>query len=164
MKRVVAVSALFSLFLSGLAFAAERKFEASGEVVTVDPLYSRVTIRHGAIKGFSGDTETEFVVESSKELKGIETRDLVEFKITDRSGDVLISDLKKTGVAPPKDDRLHLGSAVQNVLVSTGEVAKAVTSPIAPAHDVTSAAVAAATDTTGSVLDEADGTVVKNKF
>jgi hypothetical protein len=130
----------------------------------VDPLYSRVTIAHKAIKGFSEKTQTEFVVASAGVLEGLSKRDLVEFTFVDRSGEALVGNIKKTGQAPPKDDKLKIGQAVQDVLEATGEVAKGVTTPIPPAHGVVSGAVGATTNVTGSVLENIEGPEVKQKF
>ena len=123
-----------------------------------------MTIKHGAIKGLSGDAETEFFVTSPELLKGIAKRDLVDFVILEEKGETRIEKLKKTGEAPPQDDRSELGKAMQGALVSTGEAAKTVTSPVMPVHEVVSGAVGATTDTTGAVLDEAEIPEVKRKF
>lgn len=168
MKKILALS-LPVFFVWNALYAlpssadASKRYETKGEVTSVDPLYSRVTLQHDAIKGFAGAGETEFTVESADLLKKIARGDLVNFTLVDKKGDVRVSQLTKTGVAPPKDDRLKVGQAVQDVLVATGEVAKTVTTPIPPAHGVVSGTVDAATDTTGAVLKDAT-TEVKKKF
>ena len=167
MKKMLVLALFFLVVFIAAAFAADQKktqFEASGEVVSADPLYGRVTIKHGAIKGLSGDAETEFFVTSPELLKGIAKRDLVDFVILEEKGETRIEKLTKTGEAPPQDDRSELGKAMQGALVSTGEAAKTVTSPVMPVHEVVSGAVGATTDTTGAVLDEAEIPEVKRKF
>lgn len=129
------------------------QYEAKGEITSVDPLYHRITIKHGMIKGLSGADETEFFVRSNDLLKNIHRRDLVEFTLTEQKGEVLVDKLVKTGVAEPVEET-KVGQVVQDVLVGTGEVAKGITSPIAPAHEVMSGAVDATTTATGSVLEE----------
>lgn len=165
MKKISSLLTILFLFGAAAAVpAAESRFKSSGEVVSADPLYARVTIRHGAIKGFSGDAETEFAVASTDLLKGVRRRDLVEFEFTEEGGDARIDRLTRTGVAPPEEDPLPIGRAVQDVLEATGEVAKGLTSPVPPAHEVVSGTVGAATDATGSVLEDAKGPAVKKDF
>lgn len=168
MKKILALSLPVLFVWNTLcvlpSFAdSTKRYETKGEVTSADPLYGRVTIQHDAIKGFASAGQTEFSVESAALLKNIARGDLVNFTLVDQKGDVRVSQLVKTGVAPPKDDRLKVGQAVQDVLVATGEVAKTVTSPIPPAHGVVSGAVGATTDTTGAVLKDAT-TEVKQKF
>ena len=164
MKKMFFIFVL-SLSMVGVLYAALKPthFESSGEVTSVDPLYSRITIKHPAIKGYSGDGEAEFFVSSPDLLKGISKGDLVTFSIADEKGDTWIDKISKTGVAPVKDESTPLGRAVQEVLVTTGEVAKTVSSPIAPAHEVVSGAVGATTQATDSVLHDATPEV-KKKF
>ncbi len=153
---------ILCLILSGAgltpAQAKTTEYQGKGEVISVDPPYQRLTIRHGAIKGFSGDTETEFALAASDLFNGINKRDLVEFTVVDTNGDVKIEKIKKTGEAPP-EEKTKLGKVVQDMLVTTGEVAKGVTTPIPPAHEVVSGTVGATTHVTGSVLNEADSEV-----
>ena len=164
MKKMFLMLVLF-LCAAGTfqAVAKPSQFESKGEVTSVDPLYSRVTIKHPAISGFSGDAETEFFVSSADLLKGISKGDLVDFTIVDEKGDTLIEKITRTGVAPVKDETLPLGRAVQGVLEATGEAAKTVSSPIAPAHEVVSGTVGATTGATDSVLHDASPDV-KKKF
>lgn len=167
MKKAKVFFLLFFLTVCMQAWALDaqqKNYEGSGEVTSVDPLYSRVSIKHSPIKGFRGGPETEFFVSSSDILKTIHPRDLVDFTITEAKGEAMISKMTITGQAPIKDDRLQVGKAVQEVLVATGEVAKTVTGPLPPANQVVSGAVGATTDTTGSVLEEADGAELKTKF
>lgn len=164
MKKTSLILVLL-LFTASQGYADQKltRFETNGEVTSVDPLYSRITIKHPAIKGFSGDTETEFFVSSADLLKGVSKGDLVDFVITDEKGDARIEKIKKTGVAPVKDDSTSLGRAVQGALVTTGEVAKTISSPIAPAHEVISGTVGATTGATDNVLHDA-APDVKKKF
>ena len=82
---------LFGVFLVLLSFspaslwAASRpkSFSGNGEVLSADPLYSRITIEGGAIKGFSQGGKNEFVVSSPELLKGLATHDLVAFDISE---------------------------------------------------------------------------------
>ncbi len=164
MKKVfVILSFLFFTPSILLAVSKETFYEGTGEVTSVDPLYSRVTIKHGAIKNFEGDAETEFFVQSPDLLKGITKRDLVSFRLVNEKGDVRIEKITKTGEAPLKDDSVPLGRVVQGVLVSTGEAVKTVSTPLAPAHEAVSGAVDATTDATDSVLHDASPEV-KQKF
>ena len=164
MKKVFEVF-LFLFLIPSILLAASKEthFEGSGEVTSVDPLYSRVSIKHGAIKNFEGDTETEFFVQSPDLLKGITRRDLVSFTLVNDKGDVRIEKITKTGEAPLKDDSTPLGRVVQDALVATGEAAKTVSSPITPAHEVVSGTVGATTRVTDSVLHDANPDV-KKKF
>ena len=149
-------------FVQSSSFAAVKRIEAKGEVTSVDPVYSSLTIKHGVIKGFAGDGSTDFAVVSSDLLKSIHTGDLVDFTIVDDKGDVRVEKVIRTGQAVHEKEP-GMGRVVQDVLVGTGEVAKGITSPIEPAHQVVSGAVGATTDATGSLLDDAD-TQVKKKF
>lgn len=164
MKKSGFAALLFSILFAFGASGASAKtmtYEAKGKVTSVDPVYSRITIEHGAIKGFAGDEATEFVADPASLLKGIHKNDLVDFEIVDTNGDVRIDKLTRTGVATPEEG-MKTGKFVQDVLVGTGEVAKGVTEPIAPAHDVVSGAVDTTTGATGQVLDNADNKVKKN--
>jgi len=165
MKKTYVLVALLSFFIVSAALAVEpatRHYSSSGEVTSVDPVYSRITIRHGAIPNFTGDLENEFV--ASRDLLKIITKgDLVNFEFTDKGGNVEIEKIVRTGQAVPKDDGLHVGQAVQDVLVGTGEVVKGVTQPITPVHDATSSTMNATTGATGSVLNDANPDV-KRKF
>ncbi|OIO36072.1 MAG: hypothetical protein AUJ72_06150 [Candidatus Omnitrophica bacterium CG1_02_46_14] len=163
MKKAFAL--LSSLVLiSSLVFAAPKEsvYQGSGEVTSVDPLYSRITIKHGAIKNFVGDSENEFFVQSSDLLKNIAKRDFINFTLEDQKGDVRITKIEKTGVAAVKDETLPIGRAVQDVLTMTGEAVKTISSPIAPAHEVVSETVGATTGATDSVLHDANPEVKKN--
>lgn len=149
-------------FVQSLSFADVKRLEGKGEVTSVDPVYSSVTIKHGAIKGFAGDGRTEFAVVSADLLKSINKADLVDFTLVDEKGDVRIEKIVRTGQAVHEKEA-GMGKVVQDVLVGTGEVAKGITSPIEPVHQVVGAAVGATTDTTGALLNDAD-TQVKKKF
>ncbi len=153
---------IFVLFLSSNSEAAVKHFEGSGEVTSVDPVYSSVSIKHGAIKNFAGDGETAFTVASADLLKKINRRDLVDFTITEDRGDARIEKITRTGQAPPEEGS-KMGKVVQDVLVGTGEIAKGIASPLPPAHEAVSGVVGATTSATGSALNEAD-TKVKTKF
>ena len=163
-SSVLPAVSLFILvfFISSISEAAVKRFEGKGEVTSVDPVYSSVSIKHGAIKGFAGDGETVFTVASADFLKKINKRDLVDFSLVDDKGGVRIEKIERTGQAPP-EERGKMGQVFQDVLVGTGEIAKGITTPIAPAHEVVSGAVGATTDVTGAVLKDADNQV-KTKF
>ena len=164
--------ALF-LLISALAlqaspmFAADKikRYQGTGEVTNVDPLYGQITIKHGEIKGFvAGGNETLFFVVSKELLKNIHKKDLVDFSIVEVKGDAQIDQIEKIGVAPDEKEGMQVGDAVQSVLMATGEAAKAVTSPIQPAHEATSATTDATTNTTGAVLENATLPETKKKF
>ena len=166
MKKTFFLLTLFSFLIAPALFAAEpqvRQFSGSGEVTSVDPLYSRITIQHHAIKDFAGDTETEFVVASADLLKKISKGDLVDFEFTDSKGDVKIDKITRTGQAAPKQEGIPVGKAVQDVLVGTGDVVKGVTQPITPVHEAANSTMDATTNATGSVLNDANPDV-KRKF
>ncbi len=166
MKKIVSFFFL-ALVVSTLAWAKDttkRQFQGSGEVLEVEPLYSRVQIKHGPIPGLQGGVDNLFFVDSPELLKSIQKRDLVEFTVIEEKGDARLVAIKKTGEAPPKEENTEFGKAVQGVLTTTAGVAKAVTSPLPPANEVASGALDATTDATGSVLDEAQGPEVKTKF
>ena len=151
MKKT-AVFTFISLFLTSATLHAAkdvRHFQASGEVVTVDPVYSQITIEHPAIRDFSSGGQTQFYVSSADLLKGLAKRDLVDFEFTDNKGDVKIDKITKTGMAPPKQEGIPVGQAVQGVLQGTGEVVKTVTSPIPPVSE----ALGGAVDSTASATD-----------
>ncbi len=157
MKKAFILTGLISMFMTQILFAAgttPKKFSASGQVITVDPVYSQVTIRHGAIKDFAGDADTEFYTASGDLLKNIQKDDLVDFEFTDTKGDVKIDKLTKTGVALPVAEKT-LGAGVQEVLEGAGDVVKGVTSPIAPAHEVAGGVMDATTGATSNVLTDA---------
>ncbi len=154
---------ILAVAISLQAFAADKKFEGKGEVVTVDPVYKRITIRHEAIKDFAAGGETEFLVKSEKELEGLAKYDLVTFSISEKKGDARIESLKKTGVGAPPDDRVLIGQAAQGVIEATGEVAKAVTSPLPPVNTAVSGAVDTTTEATGEALKDVTPDV-KAKF
>ena len=154
---------LISLFIVNPTIADAKTFNGKGEIVTVDPVYGRVTIQHGPIAGLAGDEETEFFVTSPDLLKNLGKRDLVDFEITEEKGETKINKITKTGIAPEEDDRLPLGNAVQGALETTGEVAKTVTEPIAPAHEVVKGATDTTTSATKSLLKD-QSNEVKQKF
>ena len=167
MKKISGFFLLFSLIFMPLSYAADKAgtqiFHGTGEVTSVDPVYSRITINHAPIKGFPGDAETEFVVKSASLLKKISKSDLVSFDLEEKNGDAQIVNIEKTGEAPPKEDGIPLGRAAQGVLEGAGQVVKTVASPIAPLGEVANATADATTNTTGTVLKDAD-TKVKTKF
>ena len=174
MKNIPFFVFLFSLILPPFSYAADRAetrhFQASGEVISVDPLYSRITISHSPIKGFSGDGETEFTVKTADLLKKISKSDLVDFEIEETKSEANIIKITKTGQAPPKEEGVPVGRAAQEVLEGAGTIVKTVASPIAPVGEVANATADATTNATGSVLTEAkpaisDGDAqVKRKF
>ena len=151
MKKI-AVPVLFALLINiSLCHASEakRQFKGSGEVVSVDPVYSQITILHGAITGFDSEGETNFYVADTTVLKNVSKGDLVDFQLTDTKGDVKIDRLEKTGIASPKEDGVPLGQAVQDTLQGTGQVLKAVTSPLPPVSE----AIGGATDSASTSSD-----------
>ncbi len=157
MKKVFILTCLISMTAAHLLYATDsqpKKFIASGHVITVDPVYLQLTIRHGAIKGFSGGADTEFYAASGDLIKNIQKDDLVDFEFTDSKGDVKIDKITKTGVALPEVEK-SLGSGVQEVLEGAGDVVKGVTSPIRPAQDVAGGVMDATTGATSNVLKDA---------
>ena len=161
-KIQVAVIFLFVLFAtvsSGYTASRDGEFSGSGAVISVDPVYARVTITHPAIKGLSGDGTTEFFATSADVLRNVETGDTVDFKITQKRGEALVTSIARTGRVEEVDDVPAINRAFQGALETTGEVAKTITQPIPPAHGVVSAAAGATTDTTGALIDES-----KQKF
>ena len=157
MKKTILFYSLLILLCFSVqpAWAKTLSFDGKGEITSIDPLYSRVTIKHGAIKGFAGDESTEFSVSHAGLLKDLAPRDLVEFNVTDTNGDVKIEKITKTGVAAP-EEKTGMGRVVQDVLVGTGEVAKTITKPITPAHDVIGGTFDATTSATEPLLKDAD--------
>ncbi len=152
-KTVLAIFLFLFSLVPAQAADSTRQFQSSGEVVTVDPVYSQITIRHGAIKNFAGDGETEFYTTGPGLLKDIVKRDLVDFEFTDTKGDVKITKIAKTGVAPPPVEP-HLGQAIQETLEGAGSMVKGVTEPVAPVHHVAGGVADATTGATGTVLNE----------
>ena len=154
--------ALFAGAFCPAAEAKTRRFNASGEVVDVQPLFGSVTIRHSYVKDFSAEGDTEFFVTSPGLVKNVSKGDLVDFAIVDENGDVRIDKIEKTGVAEPAR-KVTAGQMVQDVIEGTGEVAKGITEPLPPLHDSTKGAVEATTGATEQILQDAD-TEVKAKF
>ena len=165
MKKALIYSILSLVLLSRPSFASDpqvKQFHGSGEVLSVDPVYSQISIEHAAIKDFPVGNDAEFFVESPDLLKGIQKGDLVEFDVTDTKGDVKINKIVKTGAALPKKETMPLGQAVSDVLHGTGNVVKDVTSSIPPVHEVAKGATQV-TDASGDAVSDASPEV-KNKF
>lgn len=157
MKKMIVPAVLFLLFVATVALSAEkaRRFEGAGEVLSVDPLYSRITIEHGAIKDFSGDGKSEFFVTEPSLLKDVSKRDLVSFSLVDEKGDVRIDKIERTGVAEPRGDgTIKINDAARAVIGATGEVARTVTQPIAPVHEGVRSATGAAEEVSNTALEE----------
>ena len=151
MKKT-AISVLFLLiFSASQCHAAERvrHFEGYGEVLSVDPISSQITIRHRAIKGLAGSGDTQFFVTDAAMLEGIEKHNLVELDLVETKGDLKVEKITKTGQALPQEDGIPLGQAVQDTLQGTGQVLKAVTSPLPAVSD----AVSGAADSTADAAD-----------
>jgi Cu/Ag efflux protein CusF len=159
-----AVFAFLAFFLtSPMLHAAEavRHFQASGEVRTVDPVYSQVTIEHGVIKGLAHDGVTEFYVTDPAMLKGISTGDLVDFEITDTKGDVKIDRILKTGTAPPREEGIPVGEALQQTFQGVGDIAGAVTAPIPPVSESIGGATRSTVESTDPRIQDGE---VKQKL
>ena len=155
MKKAPFYLLLSILFISLPSHAANTKtFQGNGEVVTVDPLYSRITIETGPIKGYSGGGRNEFVAASADLLKDLSARDLVEFEITEVNREAKIDKIKKTGVANEKDSGTPIGQAAQEILNGAGNAVKTVTSPIPAIHDTVGEAVGTATEGTGNLVKD----------
>ena len=159
---VFSVISLLSLVLPAYAASKSGDFHGNGEVITVDPVYSQVTIRHGAIKDLSGDATTDFYVASPDMLKNIQKGDLVDFDLKDDKGDVRIMKLTKTGVAEAESEGSPLGQTVQGVLQGTGDMVRGVTHPLPLASEVGNA-VGDTTEATGDALKDTP-TEAKTKF
>lgn len=140
--------------------AEHRAFDASGEVLNVSPVDSRITIRHAAIPDFSGGGDTEFSVSDKQILEKISGGDLVNFTITDHRGDTRVTKIERTGVV--EKEEAHLGQQIQQTLEGAGEAAKAITSPIAPVSEVVGAATDSTTAATGEVLNNASPQVKRD--
>lgn len=156
MKNTVA-SVLFFLLLTTLychAANSSRQFSGKGEVITVDPVYSQITISHESIKGFAQEGETEFYVTEAAILKGVTKGDLVDFELTDTKGDVKIDKIVKTGIAPPKDDGMPLGQALRDTLQGAGDVLGAVTAPIPPVSEAFHGAMASTADVADPKIED----------
>lgn len=165
MRKILVFSFIYSLLFCQSSFAADtkvRQFHGSGEVLSVDPVYSQISIEHAAIKDFSTGNDSEFFVSSPDLLKGIAKGDLVEFDGTDNKGDVKIEKINKTGVAPAKSESAPLGEAMSSVLQGTGSMVRGVTEVIPPVHEVAKS-VTTATDATGDALKDS-GPESKSKF
>ena len=163
MKKAHFYFLFLSLFISLPSAAADKTFQGSGEVVSADPLYSRVTIETGAIKGYSAGGKNEFVVSSADLLKDISAHDLVDFEISEVKGEARIDKITKTGVAADADDGTPIGKAVQEVLTGTGQAVKTVTTPITPVGAAIGGVVGDATESTGNMVSDAKSDV-KRKF
>lgn len=147
----------FALGFASAVWAAptgQRTYEASGEVVNVSPVQSRITIKHGVIPGFSGSGETEFNVSSKELLRHISGQDLVNFTIVDDGGNASVTRIERTGVAVKEDK--PLGQAIQETLEGAGQAVTNVAGVVPPAGEVVGAATGATTQATGSVLNNAD--------
>lgn len=165
MKKIAYFVFSFLALSTMPVFAASKEISASGEVISADPLYKRVTIKHEAIKDFSEAGENEYTVASASLLDGLSRYDLVDFKLkTEGMGDAEITSITKTGQAEHEEEGLPIGPAVQGALESTAGAAKSLTEPIAPAHEIVSAATDATTNTTGTVLDDSRNLESKKKF
>lgn len=157
MKRTIVPAVLLLLFSASVALSAEKAhhFDGKGEILSVDPLYSRVTIKHTAIKGFSGDGKSEFFVTKPELLKGISTRDLVSFSLADEKGDVRIDKIERTGVAEEHGDgTIKISEAARAVIGATGEVARGITQPITPVHEGVKNATGATENISDAVLED----------
>jgi Cu/Ag efflux protein CusF len=164
MKKAVVFSviSLLSLAMPAHSASQDRALRGTGEVITVDPVYSQVTIRHGAIKDYAGDATTEFYVTDASLLKNVQKGDLVDFSLKDEKGDVRIDKITKTGVAVFPATGSPLGETVQGVLHGTGEIVKSVTHPLPVAGEV-GQALGDTTAATGDALRDVP-TVGKTKF
>jgi hypothetical protein len=160
MKKVYALGVLALLFLGVWAFSAQHeleRIEADGEVMEVDPLHSVILIEYKGV-------DTQFDVVSKDLLKDLSKRDLVHFTFAQDKNRQVIEKIVKTGEAPPKEEKLEIGKAVQDVIVGAGETAKFVTSPVPPVQEAIGGAVGATTDTTGAVLEDVSAPEAKTKF
>ena len=156
MKKALFYFLFLSLFIAPSSYAAEAKtFHGSGEVVTTDPLYSRITIDSGAIKGYSAGGKNEFIVSSASLLKNLSARDLVEFDITENKGGSEITKITKTGVAEEKDERSPISKAAGDLLSGTGQAVKTVTTPITPVGAAFGEVIGSTTEATGNLVSEA---------
>src|SRR3990167_3743664 len=153
MKRI-SLFLLLSALLVSPVHAKTRTFQGSGEVLSADPAFQRVIIKHGPIKDFSPAGETEFRVEDPDLLKEVSAGSLADFTIVEQDGGARIEKIVKTGTAPPKDKCLKVGQAIQDVLVATGKTAEFVTSPIPPAQETVGGAFDATTGVTGELLTD----------
>jgi Cu/Ag efflux protein CusF len=164
MKKILSAVLLVLATATTLHAFGSKTYNGSGEVLNVDPATGRITIRHKAIKDFSADADTEFTLADKSVAEKIAGHDLVDFVITEDKGNAQITKLVKTGEAEIASNKLQVGQAVQSVLVATGEVAKGVTSPIAPIHEVVSGATDGTTNATGAVLENVESPDVKKSF
>ena len=167
MKKNYTLFLLILLLFSACAFAQSQKikhFDAKGEIMSVDPLYGRITIKHGPIKDFAGDAVTEFTVSAADILKGLATKDLVDFSVNDEKGDAQIEKITKTGVAAPAPGGIPIGAAARDVLLATGKTAEFVTSPIPPAQGLVQNTVGTITEGTGNAVEDVNVPEVKSKF
>jgi len=164
MKKILIV--LVAGFFIGTASAGAvlkgKEYKSTGEVISVDPVYSSLSIKHEAIQGFAGDETTVFIVENASNLKGIERGDLVDFDFVDYPGQASITRIERVGRAN-HETQLPLGRAVQGMLNETGRVVGEVTRPIPAAGEIVGGAVSATTDATGEVVKDANSDV-KTKF
>ena len=156
MKKAAFYFLILSCFISIPSYAKESKvYQGSGEVITTDPLYSRVTLETGSIKDLSAPGTNEFIVSSPDLLKNLSAHDLVNFEITGSKADAVITKIEKTGIAPEKDTRSLLGKTAQDVLTGTGQAVKTVTTPITPIGAAVGEVVGSTTEATGNVVGEA---------
>ena len=167
MKKPVGLLVVFILMACVSVFASEshKAYQGSGEVLSVEPLYSRITIRHGKIKGLSGGPESDFLSVSALLLKDVEKRDLVEFTLEEDRGDLRLVKITKIGQAQPKEESSEVDDALHGVLDATNRVAQGVTAPLPPAQRLVKGTLGAASDTTEGAVDVSEGNPqVKRKF
>ena len=173
MKKNIFSVVLFSIFFLVGAIhelplhAADTKiknYDGEGEIVNVDPALRQVTIKHGVIKGYSEEAESEFMANDGEMLRGLSRHDFVHFTLREDKGHTELDQIAKIGEVEPEKEGIQIGQAVQDVVVATGEVAKAVTSPIEPVHGAVSDAMSGTQEVTGAVLEDATFPESKKKF
>lgn len=76
---------------------APQTYQATGQIVSIAPDRSTVTIQHEDIKGFMPAMTMSFPVKNPALLTGLETNDLVRFELTVTPEDSWVSRIEKTG-------------------------------------------------------------------
>jgi protein SCO1 len=88
-----------------------REYRVVGQIVSINPRESRLTLRHEDIKGFMPAMTMPYPVKDGKLLEGRKAGELVDATLVVQGADAWISSLTVTGLAP-----LPLAEPVQSTL------------------------------------------------
>jgi len=83
-----------------------REYPLAGEVLSINPARTEITVKHGDVKGFMPAMTMPFAVKEPRQVEGLTVGDLVTATLVVNDEESYLKGIEKTGSLPP-EQRTH---------------------------------------------------------